>query len=171
MQNSKNLFSIGRLVNSWGSITANKRQRDFPRWPCFDEPVARFKGCCMTLSEQLENILGGEAVSTLESDRWACARDLSVRGVLKARAGLDLSLPSAVVWPATVKELRRLIGFAREHNFALAPFGAGSGVVGALGGESRTIVVDMKRFQSLELDAEAGLCRVGAGVIGEHLER
>ncbi|MFH1807270.1 MAG: FAD-binding oxidoreductase [Pseudomonadota bacterium] len=125
----------------------------------------------MNCEQELRRALGDSSVSVLDVDRWAYARDLSVRGIIRARGGAAFSRPLAVVWPRSSAQLQELVALARQHHLELVPYGAGSGVVGGLEAGSRTVVVDLKRFDALELDAGRGEAVAGAGVIGEQLER
>jgi len=74
------------------------------------------------------------------------------------------------VWPRTAQEVASLVGLAREEGFALVPFGAGSGVCGAIDPDARTVVVDVKLMRDWKIDRERGVLDVGPGAAGISLE-
>jgi len=124
-----------------------------------------------TLAALLTNELSAAQVSCSEVDRWAYARDLSIQSLIRVRAGAELDKPAVVVWPERVADVVALVRLARQHGLALVPFGAGSGVVSGIAGGDHTVMVDLKRLASIELDRERQICIVDAGVVGEQLER
>jgi alkyldihydroxyacetonephosphate synthase len=77
--------------------------------------------------------------------------------------------PSAVVWPETVEDVIRLIELGRSVGFKLVPFGAGSGVCGAIAPDAETVVVDVKRFADRRV-LPGPVLDVGAGALGITLE-
>lgn len=84
--------------------------------------------------------------------------------------------PRAVVWPRSTDEVARLVRFAIEHEVALVPFGAGSGVCAGVLPTPRTLVVDLKRLSVIrEIDKAKKTVTVEAGAMGlpfeETLER
>lgn len=125
------------------------------------------------LISDLETIVGSERVRTGRSDLLAYNADCSPRGIIRARGRrLDVNRPAAVVQPAGERELCALVVWARRTATPLVAFGAGSGVcLGAVGDRS-SVIVDLKRLDSIvEVDESAHYVRAGAGVIGEILER
>ena len=124
------------------------------------------------LARDLAALLSTDAVSTDGADRSAYAHDLWPRQLLATRASLPKPPgPRAVVWPETDAELATLVRFAATHGVSLIPYGAGSGVVGAIQPGGDVVAVDMKRMRALtDLDVSLGRCTVEAGYLGEHLE-
>lgn len=114
----------------------------------------------------------GGRVSTEEVDRLAYARDLWPLALLWIRQGRVPVPPDAVVWPGTDDEVARVVQVARERKVALIPYGAGSGVCGGTWAVQGGVTVDLKRFDEIGPVDEARRCvDVGAGVLGERLER
>ena len=99
-------------------------------------------------------------------DRFAYARDLWPRRNLDLRDGNGLSetTPALVAWPTTTEEVASLVRFCAQEQIPVVPFGAGSGVCGAVHPDQRTLIIDLKkmaRWRSLdeskpELDIEPG---------------
>ena len=112
----------------------------------------------------------GLRVSASVPDRVAYARDLWPRRLIETRAGRVERQPSCVVWPRTVESVVRLVNFARQEGIPIVPYGAGSGVCGAVYPDDRTIVVDVKEMAGFSVDPEAPLLDVGAGAVGITLE-
>jgi alkyldihydroxyacetonephosphate synthase len=109
---------------------------------------------------------------TAVPDRVACARDLWQRRLITLQHGAAVAserLPLAVVSPTSAAEIEELVGLARSEGLALVPFGAGSGVCGAIECGPRTLVLDTKRMRDFRL-TEAGTLRVGPGALGIALE-
>ncbi|MEZ4221894.1 MAG: FAD-linked oxidase C-terminal domain-containing protein [Polyangiaceae bacterium] len=75
-----------------------------------------------------------------------------------------------MAWPRTLESLVRLVEFARAEGTPLVPYGAGSGVCGAVYPDARSIVVDVKELAGFRIDRDAPLLDVGAGAIGITLE-
>lgn len=69
--------------------------------------------------------------------------------------------PAAVAVPADVDDLRALLDAARDTGITIAVQPGGHGASGDLAG---SVVVRMAAFDELEVDAGAGVLRVGAGV-------
>jgi alkyldihydroxyacetonephosphate synthase len=125
------------------------------------------------LRRDLAALLGDDAVSVDAADRDAYAHDLWPRQLLATRGGAARPKgPRAVVWPRSDAHLVGLIELARREGLRLMPYGAGSGVVGAVQCDRRTLAVDLKRMRSLrEVNLREGRCEVDAGALGEHLEQ
>ncbi|RME96118.1 MAG: FAD-binding oxidoreductase, partial [Bacteroidetes bacterium] len=84
-------------------------------------------------------------------------------------ASVYRALPEAVAIPKTVDDLRKLIGYARQHGSSLIPRTAGTSLAGQCVGEG--IVVDVSRHfrQILEWNAEEQWVRVQPGVVRDEL--
>jgi alkyldihydroxyacetonephosphate synthase len=117
--------------------------------------------------EQLPSV----RVSQMPLDCMAYARDASPEAFLERREGRLPLGPGAVIWPANAHDVSAVIRLAAERSVPLYPFGAGSGVVEGLKPMPRGVVVDLKRLNSVVIDAASGVVHAGAGVIGERLER
>jgi alkyldihydroxyacetonephosphate synthase len=111
-------------------------------------------------------------VSTKELDRLAYARDSWSLTTLWARQGRVPLPPDAIVWPGTDDDVSKVIRLARERRLAVIPFGAGSGLCGGTVASAGGIVLDLKRFDFVgPVDPQRRCVEVGAGVLGETLER
>lgn len=104
-------------------------------------------------------------------DRRAVAVDLWPRRFIERREGIAPVLPARVYWPETHQQVVDLLRHAHDHALKIVPFGAGSGVCAGIAPDEETLVLDTKRLRDLTVDAEALECEVGAGMIGECLER
>ncbi len=126
-----------------------------------------------SLRRDLAALLGDDAVSVDAADRDAYAHDLWPRQLLATRGGAARPRgPRAVVWPRSDAHLAGLVELARREGLRLMPYGAGSGVVGAVQCDRHTLAVDLKRMRSLRsVDLREGRCEVDAGALGEHLEQ
>jgi len=114
----------------------------------------------------------GLRVSGASSDLFAAARDLWPRGLVDIQSGdLPENRPAAVVWPERAEEICQLLELARREGFRVVPFGAGSGVCGAVLPDDRTIVIDSKRMADFRIEREAPVVHAGAGVLGLTLEQ
>lgn len=104
-------------------------------------------------------------------DRIACARDLWQRRLIHVQhdGAVPNELPLAVATPASGAEVEELVRFARSEGLGLVPFGAGSGVCGAIECGPRALVLDTKRLRDFRI-TEAGTLRVGPGALGITLE-
>ncbi|MFO0651818.1 MAG: FAD-binding oxidoreductase [Polyangiales bacterium] len=124
------------------------------------------------LARDLAALLSPDAVSTDGADRSAYAHDLWPRQLIATRGDLPRpSGPRAVVWPRTDEQLSTLLRFAATSGVSLIPYGAGSGVVGAIQPGRDVVAVDMKRMRALtDVDVARGRCTAEAGYLGEHLE-
>lgn len=111
-------------------------------------------------------------VSSKPSDRIAYARDMWPLAMLWIRQGRIPPPPDLVAWPKTEAEVQAVVRFARERKLAVVPFGAGSGVCGGTWAIDGGIALDLKHLDSMApVDAENRSVTVGAGLIGETLER
>ncbi len=98
-----------------------------------------------------------------------------VRDLVRVRRGQFGRLPDAVVYPANESEVQRVMDACIAANAVVIPFGGGSNIVAALEArpdETRQVIsVDLGRMNKvLEIDEEAGLARIQAGVLGPDME-
>jgi len=116
--------------------------------------------------------LPGLRVSAAAPDLFAAARDLWPRALVDIQSGeLPANRPGAVVWPERSEQVSELLELARAEGFRVVPFGAGSGVCGAVLPDERTIVIDSKRLLEFRIDRDAPVVHAGAGVLGLTLEQ
>src|SRR5215211_5661913 len=127
------------------------------------------------LRAALEAAVGGEQVSTDPLDRVVHARGKCLRDRIRHRRGDLGRLPDVVVRPGEDDEVTAVMRAALEADAVLIPFGGGTNISGSLEApedEERTVIsVDMGLMDRLlEIDEEARLARVQAGVLGPRLE-
>lgn len=140
-----------------------------PSFPTGALPLPRQR--VLAARDALSAAVGGR-VSFDELDRLSYARDMWPLALLWIRQGRSPLPPDAVVWPGTDDEVARVIAVARQHHFAVIPYGAGSGVCGGTWALDGGVTLDLKRFDTIgEVDAASRSVEVGAGVMGETLER
>ncbi|MEP7049809.1 MAG: FAD-linked oxidase C-terminal domain-containing protein [Pseudomonadota bacterium] len=126
----------------------------------------------MDLASALAQRVPGLRVSAESADLSAAARDLWPRALVDIQSGeAPTARPGAVVWPERSEQISQLIELGRSQGFAVVPFGAGSGVCGAVLPHERTVVVDSKRLLDFSVDSSAPVVHAGAGVLGLALEQ
>ncbi|MCA9593513.1 MAG: FAD-binding oxidoreductase [Myxococcales bacterium] len=124
----------------------------------------------MDLTRELAHVVPGARVSAAPSDRIAYARDLWPRRLIEVRAGRPAEHPPrAVVWPRSTDEVARVVRYCHERGIPIVPFGAGSGVCGAVEPDA-SVVIDLKDMAGFHIDAEAPLIDVEPGAMGITLE-
>jgi alkyldihydroxyacetonephosphate synthase len=97
-------------------------------------------------------------------DTWPIALLRLQRGQIKTR-------PACVVRPASVEHVVATVRYAQQNRVALVPFGAGSGVCGAVLPDDGAIVLDMRRLDRiLALNETSLLVTVQAGKMGNVFE-
>jgi alkyldihydroxyacetonephosphate synthase len=114
--------------------------------------------------------------------RRTYSRDLWPRNLILDREASDVELPAkpsidVVVWPETLEDLQEIVLFCNQHDYEIYPYGAGSGVCGALTVARSAqvarprIVVDLKLMDKIEaIDDVSLIVKVQTGVIGQVLE-
>jgi alkyldihydroxyacetonephosphate synthase len=112
------------------------------------------------------------AKSDTGPDRIAYARDLWPRHHLEVAAGrVAEHRPALVVWPNDTAEVAAVVRFCAAEGVPLVPFGAGSGVCGAVLPDPRTVVLDLKRLERWRrFDPAVPSLEVEAGALGIRLE-
>src|SRR5262249_49813798 len=79
--------------------------------------------------------------------------------------------PGLVVWPRDAAEVAAVVRFCAAEGVPMVPFGAGSGVCGAVLPDPRTVVLDLKRLERWRpFDPGAAFLDVEAGALGIRLE-
>ncbi|RYE91516.1 MAG: FAD-binding oxidoreductase, partial [Myxococcales bacterium] len=127
----------------------------------------------MDLAAKLARACPGVEQSDAPVDRLAYGRDLWPRHHLEVRAGrvVEQSRPGLIAWPTSTAQAAEVVRFCRAEGVALVPFGAGSGVCGAVLPDAGTVVLDLKRMSSVRrLDPGAPRLDVEAGAMGISLE-
>ncbi len=95
--------------------------------------------------------------------------DRLLRTLYATDASVYKELPLAVAYPKTIKDLKTLIHFARQHQTSLIPRTAGTSLAGQCVGSG--IVVDVSRHftKILELSKKEAWVRVQPGVVRDEL--
>ncbi len=108
--------------------------------------------------------------STALPDRLAGSRDLWQRHLIALQHGPAVAdaLPAGVVRPSSAEDVALLVELARREGIPLVPYGAGSGVCGAIAPDARTLIVDTKRMRTFERRGD--VLSVGPGALGVTLE-
>ncbi len=127
------------------------------------------------LVAELRDAVGPENLVTTDDDRIVHTYGKSVRDLLRLRAGDIPRVPDVVVYPGSEEEVQLVVDRAVAANAVLIPFGGGSNISGSLHAppdETRPVIsVDMGRMNRvLSVDAESGLARIQAGVLGPDME-
>jgi alkyldihydroxyacetonephosphate synthase len=140
-----------------------------PNVPAGSLPAPRAR--VLEAKTELSEAVSGR-VSFDDLERLSYARDMWPLALLWIRQGRIPSPPDAIAWPGTEAEVSSVIQLARRRKLAVIPFGAGSGVCGGTWALDGGITLDLKRFDTIgEVDAAHRSVEVGAGVLGETLER
>ncbi|MFV0461651.1 MAG: FAD-binding oxidoreductase [Nostocoides sp.] len=85
--------------------------------------------------------------------------------------GSPLANPVGVVRPRTTQDVVAIVNACRELGVPLVPYGGGSGICGSALATEGGLVLDSKLLNvPIDLDPEAGLVTVGAGMMGTELE-
>jgi alkyldihydroxyacetonephosphate synthase len=123
------------------------------------------------LADAVRDLLPGIRASARAVDRAAGSRDAWPRHLIEAASGPQAKPePALVVWPEHLEQVEALVAFARREGVSLVPYGAGSGVCGAVRPSERAIVVDTKRLTRVRVLPDEGVVDVQAGVLGVDLE-
>ena len=100
------------------------------------------------------------------------ARDSWPELLLRTRKGEhSIFPPDAIVIASSVEDVIETVRWCRDHDVPLVPYGAGSGVTGAIVPVFGGVVLDLKRLTSLDLSMKSDhMIRAGAGWLGMRLE-
>ncbi|MDX2055916.1 MAG: FAD-binding oxidoreductase, partial [Polyangiaceae bacterium] len=109
-------------------------------------------------------------VSTNPVERTQYSRDLWPRRLLELRAHELPATTPLVVWPRRTEEVGEILQFAKSASVRVVPFGAGSGVCGAILPDASTIVMDLKRMDAFAVHENGQFVDVAPGVMGLPLE-
>lgn len=116
----------------------------------------------------LINILGTDKVLYHAEDLEKYRRDaLDVTRALPAN--FRPSIPIAIVRPDTEDDVSAVVKFANKKRIPIVPYGAGTGLMGGAATVKRSIVMDMKNMNSIEINKDDFTVDVGAGVVIKEL--
>src|SRR5688572_14182020 len=94
-------------------------------------------------------------------------RDTWVVSVWRSLQDAPIPDPACVVRPTTTAEVSAILAWASRERVAIVPFGAGSGVCGAVLAPERSVVVDLGLMRALKhIDEVALLATVEPGLLG-----
>ena len=88
----------------------------------------------------------------------------------KVYNGMIDKRPALIARCATAEDISRVVGFAREHDLALAIRGGGHNG-GGLGTVEGGVVIDLSMFKDIEVDPLARTARVGGGCTWGEVDR
>ncbi|HXA30293.1 MAG TPA: FAD-binding oxidoreductase [Candidatus Angelobacter sp.] len=116
------------------------------------------------LLPRLREVVGDGGVSASAADRAAVAHDLWPRALIRARQGTPPAPPDCVVWPRTEEEVVGVLRVCAALGVPVVPFGAGTGVCGAVVASRGGVALDLKRLDAIlgwDLDSGHVTCRPG----------
>lgn len=122
--------------------------------------------------QQLQEAAPSIALDRTEESRLSRAGD-RWPGAAKWSAGeREGHLPAAVISPSNVEEVSEVLRAAHAAGIAVVPYGAGSGVVGAVVNDGVFVSLDLGRLAGAPVfDDERGEVTVGAGLLAAELEK
>lgn len=109
-------------------------------------------------------------LSANPSERAQYSRDLWPRRLIELRAHPLTAKTPLVVWPERADDVSELLHFAKQRGLRVVPFGAGSGVCGAIAPDESTLVLDLKRMNAHTVQPNGQFIDVEPGVMGLPLE-
>jgi alkyldihydroxyacetonephosphate synthase len=119
----------------------------------------------------LREALGAGQVSDSPADRAAVAHDLWPRALLRVRQGAPPPPPDCVAWPRSADEVLAALQVCRRAGVPVIPFGAGTGVCGAVMPARGGVALDLKRLDRiLGWDEASGHVTVEPGILGITVE-
>lgn len=126
--------------------------------------------------DALFEAVGEMNVSRAAKDRLTHAYGKSYKDLVRLRTGAIGNAPDAVVFPTQEAHVEALMRLAKEHGFAVIPFGGGTSVVGGLEmpasqADRPFVSLDMTRMaEVLAVDPLSQTATVQAGIYGPRLE-
>jgi len=165
--------SLAPFVADVVGVDLDAPSAQIPDLAGLDVPAPRHPAA---LADALVGAVGADQVHTDDLDRVVHTYGKSLRDLVRARAGIFGRVPDLVVYPADEAQIAAVLAAALAADAVIIPFGGGSNIVGSLEApvdEPRPVVsVDLGRLDRvLEVDAEARLARIQAGVLGPEMER
>lgn len=98
-------------------------------------------------------------------------RDTWVISVWRALQDRPAPAPACVVRPATTADVSAILRYASREHVAVVPFGAGSGVCGAVLAPEHSVIVDLGAMRALKaIDETSLLATVEPGLLGSEFE-
>jgi alkyldihydroxyacetonephosphate synthase len=98
-------------------------------------------------------------------------RDTWVISVWRSLRDSPVAAPTCVVRPASTAEVSAVLAYASREHVAIVPFGAGSGVCGAVLAPEHSVIVDLGGMRALKgIDEISLLATVEPGLLGSDFE-
>ncbi len=114
---------------------------------------------------RLRSALGRDKVLTSPVERKLYSYDATPIPIERA-------VPSAVVFPESEEDVRRLVELCYEEKIPMFPRGAGSGLTGgAVPTDSRGVAVSFEKMTGIEIDLDNATATVQPGVVTYELQR
>jgi FAD/FMN-containing dehydrogenase len=126
----------------------------------------------LNLQQKLSQIVGPQHLRVELSHRDDLSWDALSEGRLHPSRRPATTLPLCVVEPHSTSEVQQIVRCANEEKVPIVPYGGGSGLMGGALSMLPNIVIDLRGMHEiLEIDAEARLTRVQAGIVLEALDQ
>lgn len=123
------------------------------------------------LFSELEEVVGREHVSTLDTDRLVYSTDWSWMPQMWLDRGLRPGAPDFIVHPASAQEISEILKIANNYRIPVIPWGGGSGTQGGALPVYGGIILDLKRLNRiLEINETSLYVTAQAGINGSQLE-
>jgi len=169
-------FNIESRPASWSAIRGALSLSGDERWPRpeFQEIPLQPSRMAQADRAALEGILGEGGISTDHRDRLSHALGKSYLDLIRLRLRRIPIPPDGVALPRSGDEIRRVLEFAADRQYAIIPYGGGTSVVGGIEPTDPRphIVLDLRRLNRLlAVDERSMLATAEAGILGPDLER
>ncbi len=126
----------------------------------------------LSVATPLADALGAQAVLTSPEALRAYAHDRWPIAAKWSDPQIQAHQPACVVRPADEAGVASAVRIARSAGRAIVPFGAGSGVCGAVVSDSHAVVIDLRAMDRIiKFDPDANLLEVEAGAIAMDVEK
>lgn len=129
--------------------------------------------------DSLRTIVGDDNLSVERADRIKHAGGKGYPDLRRLRDGDASAAPDAVLFPASDNEISDIFDLCAEHGITVVPFGGGTSVVGGVDArpagniaenptrDSRPVItLDLRRFDSIDIDEVSHIATLGAGLRG-----
>ncbi|HWO61913.1 MAG TPA: FAD-binding oxidoreductase [Umezawaea sp.] len=128
------------------------------------------------VGDALAAVVGAGHVRLDRASRLGHAGGLSYVDLVRHRAGGELTVPDAVVLPASPEQVVSVLALCAEHDVAVVPFGGGTSVVGGVaalrGDKTAVVALDLGRLDRLvSVDPVSRIAVLQAGVTAPEAER
>jgi alkyldihydroxyacetonephosphate synthase len=160
-------FALQRL-----GLDFNAPRQPIPDLAEIPVPASR---CDELLTKTLRSAVGDEYVTLDAHDRVVHTYGKGCLDLIRIRAGDLPRTVDVVVYPADEDEVCAVVDAVADADAVVIPFGGGSNITGSLTPppeENRVVVsVDLGRMNRVQqIDDDAGLARIQAGVLGPDME-